>query len=311
MAKTPTKARTVDLKNKRLVAEHLRMIEAWQDQENVYTTLCHRLHQTLDITSLLDLFAEEANRLIAFDSLAYRRTRQTGDFGYLRGSGGPHHCIYNLSLQREDLGTLRFDRRQRFSEDELAILEQFIGILVQPLRNAWRYREALEAAMTDGLTGLGNRRALDDALTRSAELARRHEQPLSLIMLDLDHFKDINDRLGHIAGDEVLTQIGDLLPETLRTSDQSFRYGGEEFAIILPQTDHEAAFQVAERLQTALRETAFECDAGEIKLTGSFGVASLESDDTPQDLIDRADQALYGAKREGRDRITTEDASTA
>ena len=305
MSKAPDKAKTVDLQKARIATEHVRMLEEWQTTDNRFMVLCNRLHQTLDLNTMLDLFAEEVARVVPFSSLAYRRARSGGDFGYLLGSGGPHHCCYNLSLQGQELGSLRLDRRERFSEDELLLLEQFIGILVQPLRNAWRYQDAMESAMTDGLTGLGNRRALDCALQRNIEQAKRYDEPLSLVLGDLDHFKTINDSLGHAAGDEILRQVAERFQHEIRASDLGFRYGGEEFAVLLPHTDADCAATVAERLRSALTEQPMSCDHREVAVTVSIGVTTLDPDDTDRSLVEAADTALYRAKHLGRNRVVT------
>lgn len=303
MSKASGKANTVNLEKARISAEHLRMAEEWQSSENRFMILCNRLHQTLDLNTMLDIFADEVARVVPFASLSYRRARSGGDFGYLLGAGGPHHCCYNLTLRGQELGSLRLDRRQRFSEDELMLVEQFIGILVQPLRNAWRYQDAMESAMTDGLTGLGNRRALDAALNRNIDQARRYDKPLSVLLCDLDHFKAINDTLGHAAGDEILMLVSERLQQHIRASDLAFRYGGEEFAVLLPHTDSDCALKAAARLRQALNNSPMVYEDRHLRVTGSVGVATLGSGDTAESLIETADRALYEAKAKGRNRV--------
>ncbi|MFO7788695.1 MAG: GGDEF domain-containing protein [Halospina sp.] len=303
MKKVTGNARPIDLKQARDAAENVRIIDEWQDNSNRLTVLCSRLHQTLDLNTMLDIFAEELNQVIPFAALAYRRSRSGGDFGYLLGSGGPHHCCYNLSLRGQELGSLRLDRRERFRDDELMVIEQAIGVLIQPLRNAWRYQEALESAMTDGLTGMGNRRALDETLDNHVEQARRYAQPLSLLLVDLDHFKQINDSLGHAAGDEILGLVSERIESQIRSCDQGFRYGGEEFAIVLPHTGREAAHLVAERLRQAFREQPMHYAERALSITASIGVATLDGNENVEELMQAADSALYAAKNSGRDRV--------
>lgn len=159
--------------------------------------------------------------------------------------------------------------------------------------------------MRDPLTGLYNKRHFDRVLETEMERARRGQQPLSIILLDLDHFKSINDRFGHPAGDHVLHAAAQILKGELRMTDVPCRYGGEEFVIILPTTPLTTAVQVAERLRSALKRAPIDTDKGAVRLTASLGVAVFRPDQktTAASLIERADEKLYEAKRSGRDRV--------
>jgi diguanylate cyclase (GGDEF)-like protein len=158
-----------------------------------------------------------------------------------------------------------------------------------------------ETAATDPLTGLGNRHTFDQLIEREFERARRTNQPLALVIADLDSFKAVNDRLGHRAGDEVLRRLAALLCETCRRTEAPLRLGGDEFAFLLVSTDTEAAAQFAERIRRAVR-TEFAYDAQPVTL--SLGVASYPIDSPGlADLLRSADDAVYAAKRAGRDRI--------
>ncbi len=160
--------------------------------------------------------------------------------------------------------------------------------------------EVRQQALTDGLTGLANRRALDEALARALATAVRSGQPFAVVMADLDHFKAINDRFGHHAGDQVLAGFAVRLQAGLRAQDLSFRYGGEEFSILLPGTDASGALVLAERLHQQVAVAAAE---GVPAQRASFGVAVWQPDDTVDTLLGRADRALYRAKSLGRDRV--------
>jgi diguanylate cyclase (GGDEF)-like protein len=157
-------------------------------------------------------------------------------------------------------------------------------------------------AATDSLTGLPNRRALQDTLRRMVAQAGRSVTPLSAVALDLDHFKQINDRFGHDKGDDVLAAVGRLLADTVRESDFAARAGGEEFCMLLPDTDLDGALAVAEKLRAAIAHV--EVPGVATRITGSFGVASLplHAIDAPT-LLRKADRALYVAKQQGRDRV--------
>lgn len=165
--------------------------------------------------------------------------------------------------------------------------------------------ELTEVALLDALTGLGNRRAFDARLTEEVARSVRYGTALSLAMVDLDGFKEINDRYGHTAGDAVLVRIGDLLREVMRASDIETRYGGDEFAIILPDTGKTDAWLVAEKLRAALVEAKVDLGGGcVVGVSGSVGLASHgELNDTAESLLEAADAALYRAKRQGRNRV--------
>ena len=153
---------------------------------------------------------------------------------------------------------------------------------------------------TDPLTGLGNRMRLDEAMKESLDRARRYHSPFSIILLDIDHFKKINDTCGHLVGDTVLKMLSDLLKSALRKSDLAGRWGGEEFLILLPFQNLDHAVQVARKLKSLIEQTQFP-QVG--KVTASCGVAQYQFEKTVSDFVDKADQALYQAKASGRNRV--------
>jgi diguanylate cyclase (GGDEF)-like protein len=161
--------------------------------------------------------------------------------------------------------------------------------------------------VTDALVGTFNRRYFDDQLHAAVARAERYHRPLSLVFVDLDHFKLINDTHGHRVGDQVLIEVGRRLLASLRADDWISRYGGEEFAVVLPETAAEAAAGVAERLRTAIADQKVPTDAGDLTVTASFGVASSlpSTAMTPEALIGAADTALYRSKADGRNRTTS------
>lgn len=175
------------------------------------------------------------------------------------------------------------------------------------LESMLHHVEAL--AITDPLTGLFNRRRLADVLKREWALARRYGNHLACIMIDIDHFKQVNDSYGHDAGDAVLKAAARALEGSLREVDLAARYGGEEFAVLLPQTDREGALVLARRLHAAFRQLESAVGNEKLRITASFGVATQQ--DVPEgeaeDLIRAADAALYSAKRGGRDRVVAFD----
>ncbi len=181
--------------------------------------------------------------------------------------------------------------------------------LERSLRYALKLGDTLEQlrllATCDQLTGLLNRREFDRILAEEAERCRRFDRPLALLLIDLDHFKDINDAHGHPAGDAVLQALARRLKEELRTVDRLTRYGGEEFAVILVETPPTAALETAQRLRAAVQRAPFALPVGPaLALTISAGVAVIpvHASDAPS-LVRAADQALYAAKRAGRNRV--------
>jgi two-component system, cell cycle response regulator len=180
------------------------------------------------------------------------------------------------------------------------------------LRMATLVEESRWMATTDALTGLLNRRAFLDSTTREVARARRYNDKLSVVLLDVDHFKHINDRRGHAAGDVVLGAVGRLLASAVRTCDIVARWGGEEFVLVLPSTSLEGAEQVAERIREQLESAKINDGSGElIPVTASFGVAAYAGGETLEQVIDRADRAMYLAKSGGRNRVVTDDTVTA
>ena len=159
-------------------------------------------------------------------------------------------------------------------------------------------------ALTDGLTGLPNRRSIDDTLKRMAAHAERTSNSLGIVLFDLDHFKQINDLCGHEKGDEVLAAVGVVITSTLRASDFAGRFGGEEFILLLPDTDRAGAVEVAEKLRLAI--AAVEVTGVSRPITASLGVAAIPADAAePMLLLRAADRALYLAKANGRNRSET------
>ena len=159
--------------------------------------------------------------------------------------------------------------------------------------------------MIDQLTGLYTKRHFTAELARVAARCRRTDEPLSLVLCDIDRFKDINDAHGHVTGDLVLAEVGAALRAALRRYDTAFRYGGEELCILAPQTALPSALQLAERLRGAVAALEVDGPAAEpLRVTASFGVAAFDVDHAaPQDLVAAADRALYRAKAEGRNRV--------
>ena len=200
------------------------------------------------------------------------------------------------------------------SESRYAELEQrMLALQRENLDLVVRNRALSEVSSRDALTGLYNRWYVIEKIDTELNRALRHGSPMSLLMLDIDHFKRINDTWGHAAGDEVLKSVGKLLRDSCRVYDVPGRYGGEEFCIVLPETRMGNTAAVAERIRQRFETTQLPCGDGEsVVITASIGIAGMDepgSNDilSPAALIDRADRALYSAKSRGRNRIETWD----
>jgi diguanylate cyclase (GGDEF)-like protein len=172
------------------------------------------------------------------------------------------------------------------------------------IKNAELYEAQEENALTDELTKLDNRRALAQRFLQEMQRARRHHNAIAFLMVDLDHFKQVNDTYGHPAGDAVLHQLAQILKTSARESDVCARYGGEEFALILHETNESGARTLAERIRQAVGAATFP---GGLKLTVSIGVAATDDAELFTQLMDRADHALYAAKQGGRNRVEAAD----
>lgn len=269
--------------------------------------LTSALQTTLDLQKILQLFFNELQMLITLGSLGYRNEKYqlSHDFG----KTSKHSCHYNLVVNHDNLGDLVFTRSKRFSEDELEMMELLIGCLICPVRNSLMYKDALLCALQDPLTGVGNKVALETTLAREIGLAQRHQQSLSLLIMDIDHFKSVNDNFGHIAGDCVLKDIATQLNLCCRDTDAIYRFGGEEFVVILNKTDLEGARIIAERLRVCIEESSTTHGDNAINVTTSVGVASLREADIMDSLFERADRALYQAKKDGRNQTVCADDS--
>jgi diguanylate cyclase (GGDEF)-like protein len=192
-----------------------------------------------------------------------------------------------------------------FSDRDRELLSYHAGTASVSIQNVGLHEAVQRQAVTDELTGLYNHRRFQEAMAAETERARRFDQPMSLVMLDIDNFKSVNDTYGHQQGDRVLAEVARVLRESSREIDSPARYGGEELAVVLPQTSIEGAYQLAERvrLEVAALEIPLVEGAGAITVTASLGVASLPAN--AQDgggLIAAADAALYDAKRAGKNK---------
>lgn len=264
------------------------------------------LQSALELNKILELFSDEISSVVAHDGLSY--VNRDENYAISFGETALHSCSYQLVLLDKYIGELTFNRQKRFSDKEIKQLETLIAALIYPLRNALLYKQAVEKAHRDPVTGVGNRAAMDNAVEQELDLAIRHGTPLSMILLDIDKFKQINDTYGHIAGDAVLKRVADCMIESMRRSDIIYRYGGEEFVILLRTTHELGAKLLAERIRKSVESMHFKYDNFKIKVTVSAGLTSLQDGDDASSLLDRCDHALYEAKESGRNCVVISEA---
>jgi diguanylate cyclase (GGDEF)-like protein len=216
---------------------------------------------------------------------------------------GKEQSEWSLRAGREHLGTLILSG-DHFGEDELELVALLCGHAAVALDNARLHRIVERQALVDGLTGLANRRRSESALDEEIVRASRLGGELTLAILDIDHFKEVNDRYGHAAGDSVLKELALVLVNSLREIDTAGRWGGEEFALILPGTDLAGGARLCERIRQTLAGRRIPIEDGmAISITASFGVANFERTGSRERLLAAADEALYLAKRSGRNRV--------
>lgn len=270
-----------------------------QDIEYIASRLPTVLQTTLDLDEVIELFHKEISKAFSYDSLHYQH--QDVHCNISTGRRSHHTCNYRLEMNGIFLGELTLTRRTKFNDTDLQLLEDLLCKLIYPVRNCLLFREAQAAALHDKLTGLYNRGAFDASLKREIDLAHRQHMSLSLIVLDIDNFKAINDTYGHSSGDSALQLLANAITETVRGSDLAFRYGGEEFSLILSNTDSNSASLLAERLRIAASQLICSSE-GKLNygFSISIGVAQLNCGEQGSNLFDRADQALYQAKKSGR-----------
>lgn len=260
------------------------------------------LQTTLDIERLVALFSEHMQAVVPHSSIHYSHP-SLGPDGVTIGLKSLFLAEVALTIGTESQGVLVLARGIPFTSADLFALRHVASVLVYPLRNALLYRLAREGAIKDPLTGLYNRLALDEAAKREIDRARRYGAPVSLVCVDIDHFKRINDTWGHSAGDGVIRHVAEIMRQTARTSDMAFRIGGEEFVILAANTTLDGALQLGERIRTALAGQPFQWREQPIDVTLSAGVAECQPDWDLLALFEQADKGLYAAKRGGRNRV--------
>ena len=259
------------------------------------------LSRHLIIEDILKVFSHEINSLVPHVSYRYvsELHKAQAKFGKLN----THSLHYHLTIQQMDLGELTIYRKEPFSHNEVCQFEELLCSLVYPLKNALMYLIAITSAYKDPLTNINNRAAMDKLLPREVKLAKRHDQRLAMMIMDLDGFKKINDTCGHDVGDRLLEKIAETVTARLRDTDMLFRYGGDEFVAALPMTEIQGAIDVANRILSGVKQIQVD-ECLEFPAVGmSIGLSMLHAGDDFSRFFKRVDQALYRAKNSGKHRV--------
>ena len=346
-----SQARENEQKMQRFQAQELRLIGTRSLAELIQNILYnYRAAFALDAVSLVlydpqyeirRILEEEGTRLAELSNLIFISDRRllndlyAGSLAPKLGTfdGQAHSALFATSIPKlrsvallplvrygDLIGSLNLGSitEQRFSEASATdFLERLSTIVAICVENTTNHERLKRVGLTDSLTGVNNRRFFDQRIGEEIARALRTREPLSCLIMDIDHFKQINDRHGHQAGDQILRQTAALIRDQLRNSDVIARYGGEEFAAVLPYTSAQSAFEIAERIRENIAHYSFTVmDNTQIQpvVTISIGIAVMDAGTIPTDieplvaaLIKKADSALYEAKNSGRNRVAVAD----
>ncbi|MBB1370570.1 GGDEF domain-containing protein [Pseudoalteromonas sp. SR45-4] len=271
-------------------AEHYRKNEPAATQE-----LAAKLQTSLILEDILAIYAKFAKQLLNFSGIQFKSalgTVQTPDCDIDTLS-----YTFDLNVENSNLGQLIYFSKYPLSVAIEKKLQYFHSALLYPLRNAIMYNRVLKLATKDALTGLSNRSQFNDTLLQKLENCRRYQRPFSLMLLDLDSFKQVNDNFGHKVGDDVLKEFALVLNGSIRGTDSVFRFGGDEFAILIEDPEFTTNKVIAERIMQRVKNSKI---MAQYSVTTSIGFTLASSQDTENDVFSRADKGLYKAKAAGR-----------
>lgn len=273
-------------------------------KQNELLDFVRQLHASLNLNQVLVTFEKKLKTLIHHQGFQYQSPQHSIVFS--KGQLNEAYRIdYQLDLNEKSLGTVNLSRARDFTEQERQSIEEYLCFLLHPLDNALTHKSAIDKAARDPLTQLLNRTTLAETLEREINLAKRHSQKLSLLLIDIDDFKTINDQLGHLIGDKVLTGLASSLMQCIRKTDLAYRIGGEEFLLILNKTNVNGALKLADRLRKTIENTPLLALPELSKVTVSVGISTYIDGDNKHNLFQRADEALYRAKKQGKNRVST------
>jgi diguanylate cyclase (GGDEF)-like protein len=266
---------------------------------NNETTATHELvaelQTSLVIEDVLAIYAKFTKKLLNFTGLQFQSTLGTAQTSESDTNSTPY--IFDLTIGREHLGQLIYFSKYPLGKAIESKLRSLHSALVYPLRNAMMYSRVLKLATKDSLTGLNNRSQFNDILSQKLENCRRYQRPFSLMLLDLDNFKQVNDKFGHKIGDDTLKEFATVLNSSIRATDTVFRFGGDEFAILIEDPEFKTNQVVSERIMQFVKQSSL---MSKHEVTVSIGYTLAMSNDCDIEIFSRADKGLYKAKASGR-----------
>lgn len=274
--------------------------------KNNLSHLSHLLQLSLDTEKILQLFFKQIKHDFKLSKLLYTNNQGNQNINILLGNkitpvkfNIKNVKKYELFHQQEYLGELDLISQVKLNPAKTIELKSYINLLILPLRNSLLYTKALKDTRIDPLTQTGNRLALFEDLNYHFNFSTRYNTPLSIIFIDIDFFKQINDQYGHILGDKILINLSQSLKNIIRKSDMVYRFGGEEFVILLENTNQNGVLNLAKKFKAFFNTNKIH----DLNVTISMGIATRDSTDSIESLIDRADRALYKAKAKGRNKF--------
>ncbi|MEL0640438.1 GGDEF domain-containing protein [Pseudoalteromonas aliena] len=271
-------------------AEYARVNEITETHD-----LVNKLQTSLVIEDVLAIYAKFVKQILNFSGLQFQSTLGTTQTSDSDTNTTPY--IFDLSIDKEHLGQLIYFSQYQLNTAIEKKLRGLHSVLVYPLRNAMMYSRVLKLATKDALTGLNNRSQFNDFLSQKLENCRRYQRPFSLMLLDLDNFKQVNDNYGHKVGDDMLREFSKVLANSIRGTDSVFRFGGDEFALLIEDPEFTTNKVIAERIMCLVRKSPL---MSKYKVTTSIGYTLASSQDCDNAIFARADKGLYKAKASGR-----------
>jgi len=283
----------LSLKHEELKAEDLRLLESAQDTIALYD-ITKEICKTLDEDKVFATFRELISRYVDVKDCKFIRD-ETDLLQY------PQYNVIPLKINHHTMGYLLADEIKQEDADKFYILSQQFMLAI---KRALLYRKVQELAIKDGLTEVSSRRYFMERFAEELLRSSKFNYKFALLMIDIDHFKKYNDHYGHFVGDAILKEVGRSIRESIRQIDLVGRYGGEEFMLILAETDGAGAMLAAERIRQAIQAKKIRVYDEDLEVTISAGLAVFPDDSKEaQPLIEKADQALYKAKESGRNRV--------